>query len=330
MPAEPDDAIARLTERGSGIGAAVLGFIRLAPVKDLAGRCFLAACVGALGAFLVTHCRSGLFLPLSGFAGKSSHERRQQNIRRRRELREEREAKSLQRAATETTETETTETRKRHHERQQVEPPKWTRPEIEIEKQHELEARISNIIRKSNRLKNVLRVETPSDSVFIFKLFKLDEEAFDIPHDESRWRLRDFWIGKSGALYYHSLKENGIKFLFEKIEVDKLVFKVLPPEATCKPFSFSLGFPSCGDGESSDLYEPTLFAAPDEETLEQFMKIRTEGLLQAGGSLRRSTVANSAGAVTWPLNRWRRSSQDISIVSQDTVDSSFSSGCISD
>merc|ERR1712216_1019583 len=59
-------------------------------------------------------------------------------------------------------------------------------------------------------------IEPREGAAFSCRLWKLNEAEFDEPEVFEHYCMRDVWIGKSGALYYYSLKENGPRYFFDR------------------------------------------------------------------------------------------------------------------
>lgn len=111
-------------------------------------------------------------------------------------------------------------------------------------------------------------VEGNDDSFFSCKVYKLIDDHFDEPHEQSSWQKRDVWVSRKGVIYYFSKKEDRIRNMFGRTNIGRLTVQRLPAEQTSRhpqKCCISLGTPPSQDPSQDP--NPTYLAADSEETI---------------------------------------------------------------
>eukprot|EP00971_Amphidinium_carterae_P306594 6092552-Amphidinium_carterae.2 len=124
---------------------------------------------------------------------------------------------------------------------------------------------VSNLVLQPNEL----LVEPQEEARVSCKLWKLGGEHVQEKTSKQHYRLRDVWVGKSGALFYRRGTGDEM-FFFDRVPLRYLELMELPEGTTCFEFSFSIGFPRAH--ESRREIEPIYFGIEEEEPFLAFLE----------------------------------------------------------
>merc|ERR1712187_696438 len=83
------------------------------------------------------------------------------------------------------------------------------------------------------------------------------------PMKEEDWFDREMWLAKNGSLVYYSKREERELVHFTAEDMGKAVARLVPEEASCKPFAFEVQLQAAEAVE----FAPSIFAAASQESL---------------------------------------------------------------
>lgn len=113
-----------------------------------------------------------------------------------------------------------------------------------------------------------LRAQAVKTTALSGVFWKLRGEANGDPHDPNDWQLRQFWVSRSGTLYYHSVRQQRMLYYFDKISVAHLrVEELRCPDQSEKPQALRLSMSVGTD------YHPLTLAATDKAGKDALLQV---------------------------------------------------------